>query len=216
MDLIIKDLTQRYTTKRYDASKRVSAEDLGVLLEAIRLSPSSINAQPWRFIVIESDEAKQRFNKTFAQKFQFNQKHVFEGSHIILFAHNPAYTREDYARVVDQGIEDGRTQPEEREAAFAGFVFAEMNTNEQGDTSTWTRAQTYLAFGNALHTLARLNIDSTALEGIDSELISEEFSEELQGHVCSVALVIGYRRLDDYNALLPKSRLKPEDMIVKL
>ena len=66
---IITDLTTRYTTKKYDPSKRISPEDLQVIYEAIRLSASSINSQPWKFIVIESDKAKQRMHDTFPINF---------------------------------------------------------------------------------------------------------------------------------------------------
>ena len=214
---VIEDLQRRYTSKKYDPSKKISQEDLTVIFEAMRLSASSINSQPWKFIVIESDEAKQRMHDTFANKYQFNQQHVFDSSAIILFAHNPHYTREDYAKVVDKGIKDGRTKPEDREKAFGGFVFAQMNTDENGDTRSWTKAQTYIAFGNTLHTLARLNIDSTPLEGIDSELVQNAFKEELDGYLCDVALAIGYHDTDeDFNAKLPKSRLDLDDVLIRI
>lgn len=214
---IIEDMNWRYTTKRYDKTRRIPAEDLAILKEAMRLSPSSINSQPWKFIVIESEEAKARMHKTFSQNFQFNQPHVFDSSHIILFAHNPRYTRDDYARVVDQDIEAGRTQPQDREKAFGPFIFAELNTDESGSTECWTRAQTYLALGNTLHALARLRIDSTPLEGVDSELIAQEFEKELDGYICLVALAVGYRHPeDDYNEKLPKSRLSEETVFIDL
>ncbi len=212
---IIDDLNDRYTCKKYDPSKKVPQKDIEVLYEAMRLSASSINSQPWKFIVIESDEAKQRMYNTFANKYQFNQQHILESSQVILFAHNPHYNREDYACVVDKGIEDGRTKSEEREQAFGSFVFAEMNTDEQGDTSAWTKAQLYLALGNTLHTLARLKIDSTCLEGIDSALVEEAFKEELEGYKCPVALAIGYHHeTEDFNARLPKTRLSLENIFV--
>jgi nitroreductase/dihydropteridine reductase len=214
---IITDLNNRHTAKKYDVSKRVPQADLDILYEAMRLSASSINSQPWKFIVIESDEAKQRMHDTFANKFQFNQPHIKAASHIILFAHNPHYTREDYAKIVDKGIADGRTKPEEREQAFGGFAFAELNTDESGDTATWTKSQTYLALGNTLHVLARLGIDSTPMEGVDSELIGEIFKDELGGFVCKVALAIGYHHgEEDYNAALPKSRLAMQDVLTVL
>ena len=216
-DPILKDLNWRYTTKKYDPSKKIPQEDLETLFEAMRLSASSINSQPWRFIVIESDEAKQRMYDTFAHKYQFNQAHIFESSRTILFAHNPHYTRDDYAKVVDKAIKDGRTKPEERENAFSGFVFAQINTDENGNTSVWTKNQTYLALGNTLHTLARLKIDSTPLEGIDSPLVNEVFKEELQGFHCEVALCIGYHDTEaDNNANIPKSRLALDDVLVRI
>lgn len=214
---IIEDLLWRHSTKKYDATRKVSQEDLDVLFEAMRLSASSINSQPWKFVVIESNEAKERMSKTFANKHQYNQSHVFDSSHLILFSYNPRYTRDDYAQVVDKGIEDGRTKPEGRESAFGAFGFAEFNTDETGNTSCWTKAQTYLAFGNTLHVLARLRIDSTPLEGIDIDLVNEEFKEELDGYQCDVALAIGYHHSeDDYNATLPKSRLNLDSILVRI
>ena len=214
---IIKDLLSRHTTKKYDATKKIPEADLEVLFEAMRLSASSINSQPWRFVVIDSNDAKVRMNKTFEKMYQFNQTHVFDSSQIILFAYNPSYSRDNYAEVVDNGIEDKRTPAENRESAFGGFVFAELNTDEQGDTSAWTKAQTYLALGNTLHTLARLKIDATPMEGIDIDLVNEEFKNELGGYQCDVVLAIGYHHPDeDYNAKLPKSRRRLDSILVRI
>lgn len=214
---IIKDLTHRHTVKKYDATRKVPQADLDVLYEAIRLSASSINSQPWKFIVLESDEAKTRMSKTFVNMHHYNQPHVFDSSQMILFAHNPKYTRDDYAKVVDKGIADQRVKIENREGAFAVYPFVELYTDESGDNSAWTKAQTYLALGNTLHVLARLNIDSTPMEGIDIELVNKEFSEELGGYQCDVALAIGYSHPEnDFNAKLPKSRLALNEVLVRI
>ncbi len=214
---IIADLNKRYTTKRYDAAKKVSQDEMAVIYEAMRLSASSINSQPWKFIVIESDEAKQRMHDTFANKFQFNQPHVKTASHIILFAHKPKYTRDDYAKVIDKDIIENRIKATEREQAFGAFAFVDLNTDENGNNASWTKAQTYIALGNTMHTLARLGIDSTPMEGVDSELIGEIFADELGEYQCDVALAIGYHdKTEDYNAALPKSRLAKENVVTVL
>lgn len=213
---ILEDLQWRHTCKKYDPNRRLAGQDLDILLESIRLTASSINSQPWRFLVIESDTAKQRLHDTFSRQFQFNQPHVFDSSQVILFAHNPGYTRKDYAEVVDNAIEDGRTPANDREKAFGSFVFAEMNTRENGDTSCWTKAQLYIALGNTLHTLARLRIDATPLEGIDSKRINEEFASELGGYRCELALAIGYAHGEDHNAKLPKSRRRMDSIMQRL
>lgn len=214
---IIKDLQWRHTAKKYDASRKVSADDLAVLFEAMRLSPSSINSQPWKFIVLESDEAKTRMDSTFARMHHYNQPHVFASSHIILFAYNPKYTRADFEKVLDKSIADKRLTEEKKETASAVFLFAEQNTAADGDTSSWTKAQTYIALGNTLHALARLKIDATPLEGIDTELVNKEFADELAGYQCDVALAIGYHHEeDDFNANLPKSRFELDDILTKI
>jgi len=214
---IIQDLEQRYTAKKYDPSKKVSQQDLGVLLEALRLSASSINSQPWKFVVIESEQGKQRMHDSFANKHQFNQHHIKASSHVILFAHKIEYTRSDFEAILDKGIADKRMVAEQKEAAFAAYGFVELNKDEEGQHSAWTKSQTYLALGNALHTLARLNIDSTTMEGVDPHLLNEIFADELEGYECHVALAIGYHhQSEDYNAALPKSRRAIEDVITVL
>ena len=42
----------RYTTKRYEAGKKVSDQQIKGLQEILRLSPSSINSQPWKFTFV--------------------------------------------------------------------------------------------------------------------------------------------------------------------
>ena len=172
---IIKDLEKRYTTK-LNTTMRIPQDDLDVIYEAMRLSPSSINSQPWKFIVIESDEAKERMHSTFANKFQFNQPHIKTASHVILFAYNPKYKRDDYAQVIDADIKNGRTQSENREQAFGAFAFVDMNTDEQGNNAAWTKAQTYIALGNTMH--------AAAIEKIPFETIEQcqTFEEELRSN----------------------------------
>lgn len=215
---IIQDLNRRYTTKKYDANQRISEQDIQVIKQALRLSASSINSQPWKFIVLESDEAKQRFHDTFINKFQFNQPHATEASHTILFAHNPHFTKEDYKKVVDAEVTSGHLPAERYNDMLNGaFGFVELNTDNQGFNGHWTKAQTYIALGNILHTLARMGIASTPMEGVDAELIGETFKQELDGYQCDFALAIGYHKQDeDYNHGLPKARLPIDDVVTTL
>jgi len=214
---IITDLNSRYTAKKYDETKRVSQEDMAIIKEALRLSASSINSQPWKFIVIESDEAKQRFHNTFANMHQFNQPHAKAASHTILFAYDPKFTKEKFAKRVDAEVTSGHLPAEMYNNFMGAYAFADANTDENGFNGNWTKAQVYLALGNLLHTLARLGIDSTPMEGVDPALIGEEFKEELEGHICEVALAIGYHKDgEDYNHGLPKARLAMDHVITTL
>lgn len=214
---IIADLNKRYTTKKYDANKRISAEDMQTIKEALRLSASSINSQPWKFIVLESDEAKERFHGTFANNFQFNQPHAKEASHTILLAYDPKFTKEKFSKRVDAEVSSGHLPADMYDQFMGAYLFAEMCTDENGYNGGWTKAQVYIALGNLLHTLARLGIDSTPMEGVDAELVGKEFEAELDGHVCEVAVAIGYTKADeDYNHGLPKARLALDDVLITL
>lgn len=211
---IINDLNQRYTAKKYDVNKRISAEDMEIILEALRLSASSINSQPWKFVVVESDDAKQRLHNSFVNKHQFNQLHAKEASHTILFAYDPKFTKEKFRQRVDAEVSSGHLPAEMYDTFMGAYAFAEANTDASGFNGHWTKAQVYLALGNVLHVLARLGIASTPMEGVDPEMLTELFAEELDGHICEVGLALGYHKAgEDWNHGLPKARLTREQII---
>ncbi|WP_137167637.1 nitroreductase family protein [Salinimonas lutimaris] len=211
---IIEDLHRRYTVKQYDSTKRISQADMDVILEALRLSASSINSQPWKFVVLESDEAKQRFADSFVNKHLFNQHHATEASHTILLAYDPYFTQDKFRKRVDAEVSSGHLPAEMYDNFMGAYAFAESNTDENGYNGHWTKAQVYLALGNLMHVLARLGIASTPMEGVDTETLNDVFAAELDGHVCEVAIAMGYHKDgDDWNHGLPKARLAQSDII---
>ena len=54
------DLTkQRYSCRNYQ-ERAVEKEKIAYVMECVRMSPSAVNRQPWRFRVVESDADRQR------------------------------------------------------------------------------------------------------------------------------------------------------------
>lgn len=56
----VKEAIQKRRSIRHFKEKKVKKEDVDLILEAARLAPSGTNLQPWRFIVIESDEMRNK------------------------------------------------------------------------------------------------------------------------------------------------------------
>lgn len=52
-------MEQRYSCRKYQ-DKAVARGDLMKIVEAGRLTPSACNSQPWKFLVIDSEEAKEK------------------------------------------------------------------------------------------------------------------------------------------------------------
>lgn len=50
----------RHATKRFDANKKISESDFNTILETGRLSPSSLGLEPWRFVVIQNREIRDK------------------------------------------------------------------------------------------------------------------------------------------------------------
>ena len=51
-------LNFRHACKEFDSTKKISSEDLEVILEGGRLAPSSVGIEPWHFIVVKNQELK--------------------------------------------------------------------------------------------------------------------------------------------------------------
>lgn len=49
----------RFSARKY-TDKSVSNEDLAYILECVRMAPSAVNRQPWKFVVVRSKEAKEQ------------------------------------------------------------------------------------------------------------------------------------------------------------
>src|SRR5690554_4886947 len=75
---------QRYSTKAFDPNRRISAENVQQIKDLIRLSPSSVNSQPWHFILASTDEGKQRIAKATQGRFSFNERKVLDASHVLV------------------------------------------------------------------------------------------------------------------------------------
>lgn len=55
----ILELSQtRFSARKY-TDEAVSDADLAYILECVRLAPSAVNRQPWKFVVVRSKEAKE-------------------------------------------------------------------------------------------------------------------------------------------------------------
>ena len=57
---IINAFNFRHATKRFDSNKKINESEFDTILEAGRLSPSSLGLEPWKFIVIQNSEIRNK------------------------------------------------------------------------------------------------------------------------------------------------------------
>lgn len=217
MDLLNISKT-RYTTKAYDPSKKIPQQQFDRLIQILRLAPSSINIQPWHFFIIENDQAKQRISKSLVGKYAYNAPKILDSSHSILFCTKADITENHLTNLLNQDDQSGRfkdqTAKQAQQDARTGYV--DFYRNEKGDIQRWAENQTFIALGQALLAAGIEGIDATPIGGFDEAIISEELGLEEKGLIPSVIMTLGYRSESDFNATLPKSRLKAEQIFTQL
>ena len=166
---ILSIMRSRYTTKHYDPSKPVSEEALQTMLEVLRLSPSSVNSQPWHFYVIESAEAKAKLMPAVKD---FNIERM-KAPVFILFTVSTKLGPQYWEALYQQEDADGRfagwTSPERPDAIR--MMAAERLEADPAELFLYNSNQAYLALGCLTVAAETLGVDSTILGGLDFDQV---------------------------------------------
>ena len=217
MKNITEAMNWRYSTKEFDANKKISAADFQSLKDILRLSPSSTNIQPWHFVIADDEAGKSRIAKGTQGMFDFNMAKVKDASHVIIFCSRIYADDEFLHEVLDKEDTDGRfAEPKFKEQMHqVRKMFLDIRRYEQKDEPHWLVEQVYLNMGALLLGAATLGIDTVPMEGADLKALDEEFELRSKGYTAVAVISLGYRSEDDFNADLPKSRLSEASIITK-
>jgi nitroreductase/dihydropteridine reductase len=215
---IVTAAQQRYTAKAYDTERRVPEETMQQIYEVLRNSPSSVNSQPWHFIVASTPEGKARLAKGVQGGYSFNESKVRDASHVILFCTRVDTEGGHLDRLLEQEERDGRFADDAAKAGTAKGRLHFTNLHRYGmkDLPQWYEKQVYIALGNAMLAASTLGVDTTPMEGIDATALDAELGLQEQGLSSLVLLSLGYHADSDFNAKLPKSRLPQEQVFTFL
>lgn len=59
---------KRFSARKYTAEP-VAQSDLEYIMECVRLAPSAVNKQPWKFVIVRSEEAKQKLWRAYDREW---------------------------------------------------------------------------------------------------------------------------------------------------
>lgn len=213
---IVEAANTRYSTKQFDASKTLDTDTVQAMKDLLRLSASSVNSQPWHFILTGTAEGKARVASACTGKYIANEQKILDASHTVVFCVKTDFTDEYIAEITDQEDKDGRIDsPEMKEKVIKVRTFyADLHRKEWNDTQCWMEKQVYLNMGSFLLGVGALGLDAVPIEGIDCDVLDTEFGLAEQGYKALAVVSVGYKNPEDFNAKLPKSRW-PEDRIFK-
>ena len=217
--MILSDLVKtRYTTKAFDPTRKIADEKIAQLETLLRYAPSSVNSQPWHFVVAGTQEGRARIAKAAHGMYSYNEPKIRNASHVIVFCIRKDLNDKHLAAILEQEDRDGRFPTPEAKAGQqkSRSFYVDAHKNQYRDAEIWANKQLYLAFGMLLLGAAYLEIDACSMEGIDTKVLDEELGLSEQGFASVLIVSLGYRSGDDLNAILPKSRLPAEDVITHI
>lgn len=210
MNTIIESLNWRYATKKYDATRKVSENDLSLLKEAVRLSVSSIGLQPYKVIIIENPAIRERLKAS-----AYGQSAITDASHLFVFA-NEVNIGEKQVEAYLANITNTRGISRENLNDFATMIYGSINNMTPEQKNIWTSKQTYIALSTLINIAAYLNIDATPMEGFNSAEFNSILGLDEMGLNTSVIATIGYRHPQDTFQNLKKVRKPASDFFIKM
>lgn len=205
---LITNLTWRYSTQRFDAARKIPADDWRTLEQALLLSPSSYGLQLWRFVVVTDRALRTRLRKA-----SWDQQQIEEASHLVVFSARTSVTHADLDKLVAR-ISEVRELPKESLTGFRGMMAESlMKPGNSADVLSWSARQLYIALGVFLTSAAMLGVDTCAMEGIDGPKYDEILGLTSKGYKTWCVVAAGYRAEDDTSAKLKKVRYEISDVI---
>ena len=189
----INALLWRYATKKYQAGKKLTAEQLDGILEAVRLAPSSYGLQPFKVLVVSKPEIRQKLREA-----AYGQAQITDASQLLVFA-----VEKDLGdKQVDDYMEEiskTRGVPVSALKDFESMIKGTVNSLTKEQRQIWAAKQAYLALGVLLTAAAVEKIDATPMEGFNSVEFDKILNLEELGLKSVVIAALGFRdEKDDY------------------
>lgn len=210
LNLVINQLNWRLATKSFDPVKKISDTDFDLLLEALRLTPSSYGLQPWKFVVVKNPEIRKKL-----QAAAYGQKQVVEASHLVVLCAKTSLGQKDVDDYIQTTIKV-RSLKFEDLASFKEMLSGFIANKDKNELQSWAIKQVYIALGNLLTTCAVVGVDSCPMEGFDSRAYDQILGLEKLGVTAAVICPVGYRLKDAPEINNKKVRFPKGDIIVEI
>ena len=204
-------LEWRYATKRFDATKKISEADWKILEDSLKMAPSSYGVQPWKFVVVENPEVREKLKPV-----SWNQTQVTDASHYVVLLYKEKMDAHHVQKYVDREAEV-RGVPLTSLDGYKNMMIENlvMNPNEK-KIENWAQRQTYIAMGFLLETAALLKIDACPMEGFDPAAYDKILNLEGTGWKTVASVALGYRHAEDGFQSAKKVRFTDDQLIQRI
>lgn len=207
---LLEQLNWRYATKKMDPSKAVPQDKVDIIVEAIRMAPTSSGTQPFELFVVTNPEIRSEICKAAS-----DQTPVTDGSHLLVFAAWDTYTEARIDEVAQLNIDARGDLP--LIGQYYGNLKANYVPRDAEINYAHAARQAYIALGIAMVACAEQEVDSTPMEGFDPAQVDEILGLKARGLRSVVLLPLGYRDpTGDWLLPMGKVRKSLETMVTHI
>src|ERR1700712_1700183 len=158
-------IRDRRATPSFDGAP-IPASDLRQILDAGLHMPSGYNMQPWRFVVVQSEEQKARLRAP-----SYNQAKVEEASAVIVACGDRDGWRKDLDEMLRMGRAGG--MPEGYGAQAENAVPEYLSSFTEDQMTGWLNKMVTLAFTSMMLMAEVMGYDTAPMEGFEQKKVCE-------------------------------------------
>ena len=174
--LSVPDAAARRRSIRAFSPEPIPHADFEAIFDVVRRAPSAFNAQPWRFVVVESPEVKEQLVAA-----ANNQPQVRAAPAVVVLYTDMADTLATLEETQHPGMDPGRRAGQ---GAHIRKIFAGQSDAER---EGWAYAQGHIALGYLVLAAESLGYQTSSMAGFDPEAVKRLLG--LPAHVRVPALV---------------------------
>ncbi len=197
-DEFMRALQFRFACKLFDEKRAIPRADLDYILEAGRLSPSSLGLEPWRFLVIDDTQLRRHLRSAC-----WNQSQITTASTVIviLALKSDLMPETGYARKMLRRLVATESEMEEAMQIYRDIA--------RGDLPGWSVAQCHIAAAEMMMAAAVIGIDSCPMGGFEPEAVAKVLQIDRGKVEVALLLALGYRAQPQP----PKHRLSLAELV---
>lgn len=175
-------LKDRFSCKLFDETKAISKEDFEYILEAGRLSPSSLGLEPWKFVVIKDKQKREELRKAC-----WNQPQITTASEVVVILAKIAELCPEHEYVKERLFAlRGRDS-----SVYPQILELYKNYYPTLDIARYSSEQCHLAAMNMMNAARAIGIDSCPIGGLVEKDVKEVLGIKDE-YTVSLVLAFGY------------------------
>ena len=190
----------RKSVRVYDETVKISHEEMLEMIQETTTAPSSVNMQPWRFVVAESEKAKAKLKPLI--RFNTRQNDT-SSAMVMIFGDMNCY--EYGEEIYDQAVAEGKMPAEVRDQQLAAILPYYQNfTREQ--MNDVVKIDASLAAMQFMLVARSHGYETNPIGGFEADQLAEAFDLDKERYVPVMILSVGKAVEEGYESV----RLAPE------
>ena len=200
-ETIIDAFNYRHACKEFNPEKKIADQDFNFILDTGRLSPSSFGFEPWKFLVVQSKDLREKLKEhTWGGK-----KQIPTSSHFLVILARKSYFMKYDSQYMKEFMKNVKQLSEDVINTKIGYIEGFQKNDfklleSERAIFDWACRQTYISLANMMTAASMIGIDSCPMEGFNVEKINAvletDFGVDIEKFGVSCMVAFGYRNAE--------------------